>query len=60
MEAIRLSDKILLLEPDPGRIVKTFRFDLPQAERTDAWVYAQTAQLLNDPDVIETFELELR
>ncbi len=60
MEAIRLSDKILLLEPDPGRIVKTFRFDLPQAERTDTWVYAQTAQLLNDPDVIETFELELR
>jgi len=59
MEAIRLSDKILLLEPDPGRIVKTFTFTTPQKERTDEWVYAQTAQLLADPKIIETFELEL-
>ena len=60
MEAIRLSDKILLLEPDPGRIVETFAFDLPQKERTDEWVYTQTARLLAHPKIIETFELELK
>ncbi|ADV47084.1 ABC transporter ATP-binding protein [Nitratifractor salsuginis] len=60
MEAIRLSDKILLLEPDPGRIVKSYSFTLPQKERTDEWVYAQTAKLLADPYVIETFELEFK
>lgn len=60
MEAIRLSDRILLLEPDPGRIVKTFTFDVPQSKRDDAYVYNETAKLLQDPYIIETFELELK
>ncbi len=60
MEAIRLSDKILLLAPDPGRIVKEFTFDLPQEQRDDEYVYSQTAKLLNDRDIIETFELEFK
>ena len=60
MEAIRLSDKILLLEPDPGRIVKTYTLTLPQKERTDEYVYSETAKLLQDPYIIETFELELK
>ncbi len=60
MEAIRLSDKILLLEPDPGRIVKNFTFDRPQKQRDDAYVYNETAKLLSDPYIIETFELELK
>ncbi len=60
MEAIRLSDKILLLAPDPGHIVKTFTFSKPQAERDDAYVYAETAKLLSDKEIIETFELEFK
>jgi len=60
MEAIRLSDKILLLAPDPGRIVKIFEFDKPQAERDDEYVYAETAKILSDREIIETFELELK
>jgi NitT/TauT family transport system ATP-binding protein len=60
MEAIRLSDKILLLAPDPGRIVKEFIFDKPQKQRDDEYVYSQTAKILNDRDIIETFELEFR
>jgi len=60
MEAIRLSDKILLLEPDPGRIVKTFTFDRPQSQRDDTYIYNETAKLLSDPYIIETFELELK
>lgn len=60
MEAIRLSDKILLLAPDPGHIVKTYHFDVPQAERDDEYVYTQTAKLLSDREIMETFELELK
>jgi len=60
MEAIRLSDKILLLAPDPGRIVKEFYFDIPQSKRTDEYVYTQTAKILSDKDIIETFELEFK
>ncbi|UCN01323.1 ATP-binding cassette domain-containing protein [Sulfurimonas sp. SWIR-19] len=57
MEAIRLSDEILLLKADPGHIVKKFSFDLPQNERDDAFVYEQSVKILQDKDIIETFEL---
>lgn len=60
MEAIRLSDEILLLKADPGRIVKRFRFDIPQFRRDDRFVYSQSANMLQDEEIIDTFELEIR
>jgi len=57
MEAIRLSDKILLLEADPGHIVKEFDYDLPQEKRDDKFVYVETAKILQDEVIINTFEL---
>ncbi len=60
MEAIRLSDKILLLKADPGRIVKEFIYELPQTQRDDKFVYSQSAKILQDEVIIETFELELK
>ena len=57
MEAIRLSDEILLLEADPGHIVKTFKYDIPKDKRDDAFVYEESAKILQDKDIIETFEL---
>ncbi|MCH9812662.1 MAG: ATP-binding cassette domain-containing protein [Epsilonproteobacteria bacterium] len=60
MEAIRLSDRVLLLAADPGRIVKSFDYDLSQADRDDSYVYAKSASLLSDPEIINTFELELK
>ncbi len=57
MEAIRLSDKILLLEADPGHIVKTFKYDLPKEKRDDSFVYKESAKILQDKEIIETFEL---
>ena len=59
MEAIRLSDKILLLEADPGHIVKEFEYTLPQKQRDDKFVYKETAKILEDEVVINTFELQL-
>jgi NitT/TauT family transport system ATP-binding protein len=57
MEAIRLSDKILLLKADPGHIVKEFSYILPQDKRNDKFVYEESAKILQDKDIIETFEL---
>jgi len=60
MEAIRLSDEILLLKADPGHIVKKFSYNVPQKERDDKYVYAQSAKILQDEEIIDTFELELK
>ena len=60
MEAIRLSDEILLLKADPGHIVKKFSYDLPQEQRDDTFVYNETAKILQDDVIINTFELELK
>jgi len=57
MEAIRLSDKILLLKSDPGKLIKEFTFTLPQSDRDDQFVYNETAKILQDKTIIETFEL---
>ncbi len=57
MEAIRLSDKILVLKADPGQIVKEFIYDLPQDQRSDEYVYGESAKILKDKDIIETFFL---
>ncbi len=57
MEAIRLSDRILLLASDPGRVVASFDQQRPQSARDDAFVYQETARLLADPRIMQTFEL---
>ena len=58
MEAIRLSDKILLLEADPGHVIKEFNYDLEQDKRDDKFVYEETAEILQDEVIINTFELQ--
>ena len=60
MEAIRLSDEMLLLKADPGHIVKKFRFDIVQNQRDDKYVYGKSADILQDSEIISTFELELK
>ncbi len=60
MEAIRLSDEILLLKSDPGHIVKKFSYDIPCKDRTDIFVYSESAKILQDSNIISTFELELK
>ena len=58
MEAIRLSDEILVLKAEPvGHIVKSFKMEMPRRNRDDAFVYEQTAKLLSDEYIINTFEL---
>ena len=60
MEAIRLSDEILLLKADPGHIVKRFTYERTQDKRDDKYVYGESAKILQDAEIIDTFELELK
>lgn len=57
MEALRLSDQILVMAPDPGRIVRRFDVSPAAAARDDDFVYRSTAQLLQDPQVRTSFGL---
>jgi len=57
MEAVRLSDEILLLAAEPGRLLHTFTIATPIEQRTEAFVYSETAKLLSHPKIIDTFEL---
>jgi NitT/TauT family transport system ATP-binding protein len=59
MEAVRLSDQILLLAADPGHIVYTFNIDTPVEQRSEQFVYDETVKLLAHPVIIQTFELSL-
>ena len=60
MEAIRLSDTILLLKSDPGEIIKEYHFKEEKVLRDDAFVFAQTKILLNDDDILNTFEIKAK
>lgn len=60
IEAIRLSDVMLLLKANPGHIVKEFHFKIKQNERDDKYVYSKSAEILQNEEIIRTFELELK
>ena len=59
MEAIKLSDTILLLKSDPGEIVARYEIDAPQRERDDAFVFEQTKAFLDDALIREIFEIKV-
>ncbi|AXH10417.1 ABC transporter ATP-binding protein [Malaciobacter halophilus] len=55
MEAVKLSDEILVLEPNPGRIIKSFKIDEQKSLRDTNFVYKTSAKLLNNKYIIDTF-----
>ncbi|MDY0265315.1 MAG: ATP-binding cassette domain-containing protein [Sulfurospirillum cavolei] len=59
MEAIKLSDTILLLKSDPGEIVARYAIETSQKERDDAFVFEQTKGFLEDALIREIFEIKV-
>lgn len=57
MEAVRLADRVLMMAPDPGRIVGEFRLQQPRSERDEDWVYRTTAAFMHEPAVRRGFGL---
>ncbi len=57
MEAVRLSDRILVMIAAPGRIARRLVLRDVPAQRDDAWVYRSTAALLDDEVVRASFGL---
>ncbi len=57
MEAVRLTDRILVMAPEPGRIVGEFRLGLAKPARDDGWVYRTTAQFMQAAAVRAGFGL---
>jgi NitT/TauT family transport system ATP-binding protein len=51
MEAVRLADRILMMAPDPGRLIREFVMPLPQAARTEAWIYQTAGELMQTEEV---------
>lgn len=58
MEAVKLSDKILLLQADPGKIVKTYTIKEPKIQRDDSFAFSLMAEILQDETVKKVFELK--
>lgn len=58
MEAVRLSDEILLLKGSPGEIAQQFKFSTAQHLRDDNFVFTEVAALLQHPAIRATFELK--
>lgn len=46
MEAVRLADRILMMQPNPGRISCEFTLDQPHTERDSTWIYTTTNELM--------------
>lgn len=59
MEAIKLSDTILLLKSDPGEIVARYEIETPKGLRDDAFVFEQTKAFLEDALIREIFEIKV-
>jgi len=57
-EAIQLSDEILVLDAEPGRIVKRIILERPRLERDEDYIFNTTRALLQDAQIINTFNLK--
>lgn len=57
MEAVRLADRILMMKPNPGQIVREFVLGRPHIERDDAWAYGTVGRLMQASEVREGFGL---
>lgn len=58
MEALKLSDTIMLLQANPGKIVKTYTINKPQFQRDDNFAFSMMAKMLQDKEVQRVFELK--
>lgn len=57
MEAVRLADRIIMMAPCPGHFIGEFSLHQPHHQRSDAWIYQTTAELMANPSIRNGFGL---
>ena len=57
-EAVRLSDEIVVLAPDPGRIVYRQQISLPSIRRDETYVFRAVGELMQVPAVDAAFRID--
>jgi len=57
-EALRLSDEIVVMAPDPGRIVYRQQIALPVADRDETYVFQAVGKLMQVPAVDAAFRID--
>ena len=57
MEAVRLADRILMMAPEPGRLVHEVSLNAAQEARSSTWVYQSSAALMQEEAVRMGFGL---
>src|SRR5690554_5853897 len=57
MEAVRLADRIIMMAPSPGHFIGEFSLQQSHPQRSDAWIYQTTAELMANPSIRSGFGL---
>ena len=57
-EALRLSDEIVVMAPDPGRIVYRQQIALPVVDRDETYVFQAVGELMQVPAVDAAFRID--
>lgn len=58
LEAVSLSDKILLLKSDPANICKVFEIEKNKFERNESYIHQKTSEILQDSMLLKVFEMD--
>lgn len=57
-EAVRLSDEIIVMAPDPGRVVYRKLIEMPATERDETYVFRAVGELMQVPAVDAAFRVD--
>jgi len=60
LEAMRISTRMLVFRPDPGRMVREIELDVAFKDRHDRYVYERVGQLLEEQDVRDAFAMQTK
>jgi len=58
LEAVRISTRLLVFRPEPGRMVREIELDVAFKDRHDRYVYERVGQLLEEQDVRDAFAMQ--
>lgn len=58
LEAVTLSDRVLLLKSEPASVCKVFEIEKCKFERDESYIHQKTSQILQDEQILKVFEMD--